>query len=148
MVYSLAWPGNAWHGIWYGLAGMAWYMAKPGFAWHDIRYGIVDMAWYMVRPGLRASYFIYGTTWRAGHGTWYDLEGMSWFIVWLGGHGMVYSMAWRACRYMVRPSGHCIWYGLAHSQVEGLLPACSVHMYMYSSCSLWAAIVNRQIVNL
>ena len=32
-----------------------------------------------------------------------------------------------------------------HSQVEGFLHACSVHTY--SACSLWAGIVDREIVN-
>ena len=32
------------------------------------------------------------------------------------------------------------------SQVEGLFHVCSIHMY--SSCSLWPGIVNREILNL
>ena len=38
----MAWPGNAWHGIWYGLADMACYMV-----WYDL----ADMILYMVWPG-------------------------------------------------------------------------------------------------
>ena len=45
---------------------------------------------------------LYGMTWRACHGLWYGLVGMTWYIVGLGGHagyrydpaGMVCRMAW------------------------------------------------------
>ena len=36
---------------------------------------------------------VYGMAWRAKHGIFYDLEGMQWFMIRLGGHGIVYSMA-------------------------------------------------------
>ena len=93
----MAYP--VWHGIWCGLACLAWYMVWPGKhgrvygmylrAWHDICYGLVGMAWYMVllgKPGMA-----YGIAWR----------GMEWYIrmwrddmymVWPDGHGMVYDM--------------------------------------------------------
>ena len=70
---------------------------------------------------------------------------------------MVNGMAWQPRHWVL----HSIWYGLAgmawymsvggsvdtyrtRSQVEGLLLACSAHTY--SSCSLWAGIVNRDTV--
>ena len=34
MVHGIAW--RAWHGIWYDLAGMAWYMVSPGVVWDGI----------------------------------------------------------------------------------------------------------------
>ena len=58
---------------------------------------------------------------------------MARYMIWPGGHGMLYGMTWRACHglcyglagmgwyivwpgghagYMVRPSGHGKWYGL------------------------------------
>ena len=33
---DIVWPGKVWHGIWYGLVGMAWYMVWPGEVWHGI----------------------------------------------------------------------------------------------------------------
>ena len=43
------------------------------------------------------------------------LEGMAGYMVWTGGHGMVYATAWRGMGwYMVWPGGMtCIWYGRA-----------------------------------
>ena len=41
-------------------------------------------------------------TFRACHGLGYGLAGITWYIVWPGGHA----------GYMVGPSGHSIWYGL------------------------------------
>ena len=70
MAWYMLWPGEAWHGIWYGLAGMALEKVWPGG--HGIVYGMARK-WYMVKPG-----------------------GMAWYMVWPGGHGMAYSKAWRA----------------------------------------------------
>ena len=81
------------YGIFYGLAGMAWYKVCPhghGMvydmallewhgSWYGIWYSLIDMAWYMEMLG--------------GHGIWYSLSGMAWYMVLLG---MVYGMAWQA----------------------------------------------------
>ena len=72
MVCSMAWW--AWHGIWYGLSGMAWEKL-----WHDghgIIYGISvrsDEAWHVL---------------------WHNLAYMAWYTVWHCEHGMVYDKAW------------------------------------------------------
>ena len=123
-------PRPTWHGIWYGLLGMAWYVVWPGGhgrtygmawrTWHGIWYGLADMALYMVCPlghgmvygmaweGIAWYMVLPGLTW---HDIWYGLSGMAWYMlwphghmVWPGGHGMVYGMAWWAW--------HGIWYGL------------------------------------
>ena len=61
MVYAMAWW--AWHGIWYCLASLAWYMVCP------VGQGIVySFAWY-------------------GYMVWGDM-----YMAWPGGHGMVYGM--------------------------------------------------------
>ena len=47
---------------------------------------------------------------------WYGLTGVTLFMVWPGGHGMVFGMAWESMMwYMVLPGStwHEIWYGLA-----------------------------------
>ena len=52
---------------------------------------------------------VYGVTWRdemymvwpGGHGIWYGLADMAWYMTWSGGHGMVW------------PGGHRIVYVLA-----------------------------------
>ena len=31
------------------LMGMTWYMVWPGELWHSILYGLAGMAWYMIR---------------------------------------------------------------------------------------------------
>ena len=75
MVYGMAY--RAWHGIWYGLEGMAGYMVwLAGMAW----YGVAGMSLFMVWPG--------------GHGMVFR---MAW-----EGHGVVYGICWvdMAC-YMV-----------------------------------------------
>ena len=110
----MVWPGGhgvvygmvlrAPHGIWYGLAGLAWYIVWFGglrmvysMAWralHGISCGLTGIAWYSM-------------AWRALHGIWYGLAGIIW--LWPGrqgmGLGIVNSLAWRAW--------HGIWYGLA-----------------------------------
>ena len=100
MVYGLAlW---ALHGIWKGLAGIAydtWYgMLYVIVWWHTMVFGIL---W----PGRHV--VVYDMVWRAEHGIWYGLAGMAWYMVWLdghdtvydtaGGHGMLYGMTWREC---------------------------------------------------
>ena len=71
MVYSMAW--QALHGI------MVW----PGLAWHGIWYGVAGIAWYMVWPG--GHHMVYGSA-RHGacHSIWYGLAGMAWCMVWPG----------------------------------------------------------------
>ena len=61
---------------------------------------------------------------------------------------MVYGMAWRGMSWYVENIEITCFKALpwARSQVEGLLQACTV--VTYSSCSLWAGIVNRELVNL
>ena len=158
----MVWPGGngmvlmawqTWHCIWYGLAGMAWYMLWPGRAWRGIWY-------YLGRHGI-----VYGMAWWAWYGIcygltgiWYGLADMAWYMVLAGGHDIVYCMAWRVMVWlMVWPGGqwHGLWYGLANwkscSHVQDQFTsrgtvACSVHMY--SSCSLWAVTVNWKIVNI
>ena len=57
------------------------------------------MALYMVRPDGHG--VLYVLAWRAWHGMWYGLTGITWYILWPGGycmvwpdgHGMVYVMA-------------------------------------------------------
>ena len=41
----LAWPGWAWHGIWYGLAGITWYILWPGGHHMVYGYGLPGKAW-------------------------------------------------------------------------------------------------------
>ena len=36
MTWYMVSPGELWHGILYGLAGMAWYMISPGEVWHGM----------------------------------------------------------------------------------------------------------------
>ena len=131
-----------WHGIWYGLAGITWYMVWPtghGMvhdmawqAWHCLWYGLAGMARYLIWPGrawrcicyyLGRHGMIYGITWRAWHGIrngltgkTYGLLDMAWYMIWPGRHGMVYGTAWWVMAwFMVWPGGqwHCICYGLA-----------------------------------
>ena len=72
MVYSMAW--RVCHGIWYGLAR---YGIAYGVAWQD------DM--YMVGPGRHGMVMVwsvgyvmtYDVVWRAWHGNWYGLSGMT-----------------------------------------------------------------------
>ena len=52
MTWYMVWPGELWHGILYGLAGMAWRV----------------MAWYIVWPGRHG--MVYDKAWR----------GMAWYV--------------------------------------------------------------------
>ena len=72
MMYGLAW--RACYGIWYGLAGLAWYIV-----WLLASHGI------MVWPGELS--IGYGLALRVSPSK-----------VWPGGHRMVYGMAWRVPR--------------------------------------------------
>ena len=45
MVYGMTWQCMAWYMVWPGGHGMVYGMARR--AWHGIRYGIVGMAWYI-----------------------------------------------------------------------------------------------------
>ena len=58
IVYVMAW--RAWHGKRYGLAGMAKYMVWPD---DGIWYSLAGMAWYMVWPGGHG--MAYGMAWWA-----------------------------------------------------------------------------------
>ena len=153
----MAQPGNAWQV--YVMAWRAWYTV-----WHCGH----GMECYMVRSGRYT--MVYGMAWRASHGIWHGLTGIALYMVRPGRHGghrMVYGMAWRGLSWYVAGRvlyafRHChglqshshmerpmSGWGLRYrtcSQVEGLLHACSNHMY--SSCSLWTGIVDREIVNL
>ena len=139
VVYVMAW--RDWHGIWYGLVGKEWCMVWPvghgmiyGMAWrpwHGIRYGLAGILWYMVWPGGRR--MIYGMVWR----------GMSWYVE---RHSITCfkALPWAIVPFTVEwpmSAGGPVHTYRTRSQVEGLLHACFVHTY--SSCSLWAGIVNR-----
>ena len=160
MVYDYGLPDKcgAWHNIWYGLVGIAWYMVWPGgqrmvygmacWAQHDIWYGLVTMAWYMLWPGWH--HMVYGMAWRTSQGICYGLaryvmawRGMSWYVV---RHSITCfkALSWAISRSHVEWSmsaGGSVHMYRTSSQVDGLLHACSVHTY--SSCSLWAGIVDR-----
>ena len=45
-----------------------------------------------------------------GHGIWYGLAGMVWYIVWSGGHSMVYGMAWWASHAVCKAWRGMAWY--------------------------------------
>ena len=79
---------------------MAW-QARHGTK-HSIWYGLAGMAWYIVRLGGQG--MVYGMAWWARLDIWYGLAAMAWYTLWPGGHHMVYGMAWR--------TSHGIWYGL------------------------------------
>ena len=109
---------------------------------------------------------VHDMAWWVRHDKWYGLVAMTWYMLWPDGHHMVYGIPIEeVCHGMwknieLHALRHC--HGLqlewpmstggpvhtyrTRSQVEGILHACSVHTY--SSCSLWAGIVNREIVNL
>ena len=75
--------------------GIAWCNAWPG-----IWYGLAGLGWYNAWPG------------NAWHGIWNGLaDGMVYGMAWRAWHGIRYvivGMAWN----MIKPGGHCIWYGL------------------------------------
>ena len=109
MAWYMLWPGGhdmvygmvcrAWHGILYGLEGIAVYMVWPGG--HGMVYGITwrGMGWYMAWPGGMKC-------------TWYGLAGMALYMVWSSGHGMAcwaphgIVLAWQIVEwYMLLSSG-------------------------------------------
>ena len=85
MVYGMAWQCNVSHGIWYDLAGMAWYMTWPG---------VHGMVWY--------------TVWHCGHGMvwwtwnaiWYGLAGIPLYMIFTRG---VADVSWRSCSHVPYP---------------------------------------------
>ena len=148
MVYGIAWRAS--HGVWYGLAGLAWLIVWPGGRCMVLWYVLVGLAWDMAFLAaialysmvLRTSHGIwYGMAgialymvmaWQtrrwACHSVWYGLVGMAWYIVWPGGQGMVYDMA---CGYgmiygMAWRASHGVWYGLA-----------DIAWYMVWHCEVW-----------
>ena len=154
----------AWHVIWYGLAGIAWYI----MAWQASRsiwYGLageaLGLALYMVWPDGHS--MIYDMAWRPWQGIRYGLAGITWYMVWLGGHRMVYGIAWQGISWHVeRQSITCFkalpwaivpftrgvavvsWRFCWHVPDQGLLHVCSAHTY--SSCSFWVRILNRDLL--
>ena len=90
MVYGIAW--RAWQDIWYGLAGMAWYMVLPGEVWDGIWCGLADDM-YMVWPDRHV--MVYGTAWWASNGICIGLARCGMVRYCLVGYGMVYGMACR-----------------------------------------------------
>ena len=83
------------HSIWYGLAGMTWYMVWP--TGHGMVFGMAweAMAWYMVLPGYTWYDIWYGLgPWHGicygMTGIWYGLAHMAWYMVWPGWHDMVW----------------------------------------------------------
>ena len=109
------------------------------------------MAWCMIWPGGHGT--IYDISWRTWHGVCYDLAGITWYMVW---PVEVYNGMWKVIE--LHALSHC--HGIksrshmecpmsigvpvhtyrTRSQVEGLL-----HAWFRS---LWAGIVNREIINL
>ena len=104
--------------VWPGKHGMGYDMAL--WAWHGLYRGLVGMAWYMVllgRPGMVCPCghgMVYGFAWR-GMGlhmvwlgrmtcTWNGLAGMAWYMVWSIGYVMTNAVVWWAW--------HGNWYGL------------------------------------
>ena len=81
--------------------------------WHGISYGLAGMAWYIVWPGEHG--MVYGMVLRARNGICYGFVGMAWYMVLLSWPDMVYNIAWRDMEwYMVWPGGMtCIWHALA-----------------------------------
>ena len=63
--YMVVWPGG--HSMVYGIAwrGMGWYMVWPG-GMTCIWYGLAGMAWYMVWSGGHG--MVYGMAWWTLHG--------------------------------------------------------------------------------
>ena len=115
------------------------------------------MAWCMIWPGGHG--MIYGMAWRPWHRICYGLAGFTLHMVWLGEvcHSMWKVTELHASRHChgLYSRSHVEWPmpfgGPVHtyktrSQVEGLLHECKVHTF--SPCSLWAGIVNTEIVNL
>ena len=98
--------------------------------------------------------------------------GITWYMVWLGGHRMVYGMAWRGMsRYVEKHSitlcfkalpwaivlfkrgvADVSWRSCSHVldrfTSRGPFTCMSVNTVTYYSCSFWAGIVNREIMNL
>ena len=71
----MVWPGNTWHGIWYGLVGMAWYMAWPGV--HGMVYGMELWAWNGIYIKVwRASHIVCGMTYMEWNATSCGLAGI------------------------------------------------------------------------
>ena len=64
-------------------------------------------------------------------------------MVWRTSHGVCYGLA-KYAMVCGKASMYIVYKGM--TQVEGLLNVCFVHTYI--SCSLWAGIVDREIVNL
>ena len=60
----MAWPGGMTY-IWYGLAGMAWYMVWPGGD---------RMVYVLAWRGVAGYMLLSGGVW---HGIWYGLSGMT-----------------------------------------------------------------------
>ena len=94
---------RSWHGLWYGLADMTWYMVcsyehgivygMTRWASHGICIGLArcgrvyvsvwwGMAWYMVWPV--GHYIVHRMAWRVWHGIWYSIVCMAWHMVWPG----------------------------------------------------------------
>ena len=155
-VTFFAWP--AWHGIWYVLVGLAWYMVCPGGP--GMVYGIAwrGMGWYMVWPGGMTCIWyglsgmalymvwysgygmIYGVTWRAWHDKWYGLVGVGWYMVLPGEYRMVDGVAWRDDMYMVWSVGHDIVYRMAwRDMARYMVWPCGHGMVngMIWRCSAW-----------
>ena len=85
--YGMAW--RAWHGIWYGLAGILWNRICSGEPYHGILHGLA-------MHGL-----VYDMAWWAQHDMWFGLAAMIWYMIWPGGHHVVYGMAWRGMSWYV-----------------------------------------------
>ena len=75
MVYGIAWRGMGLHMVWLSRMTCIWY-------------GLAGIAWYMVWS--IGHVLIYGVVWQAWHGNWYGLVGNAWYIAlaWYGFSGM------------------------------------------------------------
>ena len=166
MAWCMLWPGLArhgiswlaWHGIWYGLEGMTWYVVCPDG--HGMVYGMAWRAWHGKRYGMGKG-IAWEKVWSGGHGIVYGMTWTAchWFMVWSGGHGMVYSMAlwaWQgiwydlagiAC-YMVYPGAYGMVYGMAWWASYGLWYGLVYRMALYmvwSSGHAWILLTTKTL---
>ena len=75
--------------------GMAWCMVLPGG--HGMGKGMAWWAWHSIWYGLAMHGMVLWYS-LAMHGMvlWYSLAGMASYLVWPGGYGVAYGMAWWA----------------------------------------------------
>ena len=171
---DIVWPGGHCM-IWSGGPDMGYGMASRashGLVWPEEHRMVYGMAWPAThsigRQGMVLG-IVYGMAWRSWHGVCYGITGITWYMVWPSGHRMVYGMAWRGMSwYVARHSITCFkalsWVIVPFTRGVGAVswrsctyvpdpftsrgPFTCMFRHTCSSCSLWAGIVNREIVNL